>query len=336
MDDFIVNSQTLIKEPKNLRPHVVLLGAGASKAAFPNGDASGKQLPLMNDLVNTIGLSSLLKKSGINSSGNFETIYSQLTDNNLKNKIEKQIIEYFYSLSLPETVTIYDQLLLSLRAKDAIFTFNWDPFLFDSYQRNRHVALLPNIYFLHGNVRIGACENCNNFGIQSMLCPMCKIKFKDVPLLYPIEKKDYFKKNRYTAMSWKSAMCWFAEAFTITIFGYSAPKSDQVAVKLLEKSWFQESKREIEHVEVIDILSQDQLGEKWKIFTPTHHFLPQKNFQHSRLWRWPRRSCEALFYPMTQGLPCEDFPLPITDNLTELHSAIKSISCFEEDTDKLN
>lgn len=48
--------------------------------------------------------------------------------------------------------------LLALREKDTIFTFNWDPFLFDAYQRNRHAVSLPSIYFLHGNVRIGACE----------------------------------------------------------------------------------------------------------------------------------------------------------------------------------
>ncbi len=33
------------------RPHVVLLGAGASRAAFLNGDRNGKILPLMADFV---------------------------------------------------------------------------------------------------------------------------------------------------------------------------------------------------------------------------------------------------------------------------------------------
>jgi hypothetical protein len=32
-------------------------------------------------------------------------------------------------LELPDHPTVYDHLLLSLRKKDAIFTFNWDPFL---------------------------------------------------------------------------------------------------------------------------------------------------------------------------------------------------------------
>ena len=41
-------------------PHVVILGAGASLAAFPNGDKNGRQLPLMNNLVEVVGLRSLL------------------------------------------------------------------------------------------------------------------------------------------------------------------------------------------------------------------------------------------------------------------------------------
>ena len=31
------------------RPHVVILGAGASVATIPNGDANGKKISVMND-----------------------------------------------------------------------------------------------------------------------------------------------------------------------------------------------------------------------------------------------------------------------------------------------
>jgi hypothetical protein len=44
------------------RPHIVLLGAGASRAAFPNGDRNGMKLPLMCDLVEMLGLDSVLDK----------------------------------------------------------------------------------------------------------------------------------------------------------------------------------------------------------------------------------------------------------------------------------
>lgn len=128
-----------------------------------------------------------------------------------------------------------------------------------------------------------------------------------------------------TAMSWKNASCWFANAFTITVFGYSAPTSDQEAVELLKKAWFQKSIRKFEYVEVIDIICHEQLVERWEAFTPTHHFLSASNFKESRLWNWPRRSCEALFYPMTKGIPCEKFPLEETNNLSELQNTIKQI-----------
>lgn len=325
----MVTRQELIENPKNIKPHVVLLGAGASKAAFLNGDGSGKELPVMNDLVKILDLNPLLTKSKIDSSENFETIYSQLTDDGLKKEIEDRIVDYFSKLSLPDTVTIYDQLLLSLREKDAIFTFNWDPFLFDAYQRNNGIVPLPRIFFLHGNVRIGACETCDNWGNKLNYCPVCDVKFKDVPLLYPIERKRYFDSSKYTSFSWKSAEAWFSDAFTISIFGYSAPTTDLEAVDLLKKAWYKNSARQFEHVEVIDILSSDVLYEKWKEFTPTQHLASQKTFKNSRLWRWPRRTCESLIFPMTQGVPCEDFPLCKTENLDQLRKEIQNISNYE-------
>lgn len=319
----------LIQNPSTGHRHVVLLGAGASFAAFPSGDANYNKLPVMNNLVEVVGLTSLLEKNSLNPSGNFEAIYSGIKNNKLRKEIEEKIFQYFISLSLPETVTIYDKLLLSLRQKDAVFTFNWDPFLFNAYLRNREVAPLPNIYFLHGNVAIGACVTCENWGRYADICLNCNIKYIEIPLLYPVEKKDYFNANRYTAMSWENANHWFSEAFTMTIFGYSAPNSDQEAVDLLKKAWFQNSNRSLENVEVIDVISQDQLYGRWKNFLPTGHLLSCSSFEASRLWNWPRRSCEALFYPMSQGLPCEKFPLAETKDLNELQSAIRQISQYE-------
>ncbi|HEN5671252.1 TPA: hypothetical protein U6347_003276, partial [Legionella pneumophila] len=67
----MVTKQELIENPKDLKPHVVLLGAGASKAAFPNGDKSGNELPVMNDLAKILSLNNLLTKNNINPSENF-------------------------------------------------------------------------------------------------------------------------------------------------------------------------------------------------------------------------------------------------------------------------
>ncbi len=52
----IVTKGQLINEPRKLRPHIVILGAGASVATFPNGDANGNIIPLMNNLIELLGL----------------------------------------------------------------------------------------------------------------------------------------------------------------------------------------------------------------------------------------------------------------------------------------
>jgi hypothetical protein len=66
--------------PRDMRPHVVLLGAGASRAAFPHGDATGKRLPVMDDLVDIVGLQPLLDEVGVavELEKNFEVMYGQL------------------------------------------------------------------------------------------------------------------------------------------------------------------------------------------------------------------------------------------------------------------
>ena len=330
-----ITAQQLIEYPRNIRPHLVLLGAGASKAAFPDGDANGRCVPLMDELVNVVELGQPLEQAGINltQERNFEVIYSKLKQNpelaHIAQKIELRIDDYFSSLSLPDKATIYDRLLLSLRPANAIFTFNWDPFLFDAYQRNRTAVSLPGIFFLHGNVRIGACSiHDNNWGDKNLCCPDCLQPLTKVPLLYPISKKDY-STNPFIRGNWESATSQFRSAFTITIFGYGAPTSDADAIELLNQAWFEESDREMEHMQIIDIADQSVLHQRWSPFTPTSHYRVIKQFNASRIARWPRRTCESLIYPMSKGVPCEDFPLPETDNLVELQAAAARIAQHE-------
>jgi hypothetical protein len=52
-----------ISADENTRPHVVILGAGASLAAFPNGDRNGRRLPLMKDFVDVVALRGLATAS---------------------------------------------------------------------------------------------------------------------------------------------------------------------------------------------------------------------------------------------------------------------------------
>ena len=324
----------LIEGPRDLPPHIVLLGAGASRAAFPKGDAAGRSLPVMDDLVDVVGLQPLLEEAGPEDATerNFEAIYGRLalepSRSHLVKEMEGRIDSYFAALSLPSHATIYDRILVSLRPTDAVFTFNWDPFLFDAYQRNRGAVPLPEIFFLHGNVRIGACLKHDSWGARKERCPECLEPLTDVPLLYPIEQKDY-SADPYIRRNWHAAKVLFRDAFTLTIFGYGAPASDKDAVELLRSAWLARSDRTFEHIEIIDIAQQLSLYDRWSAFAPTHHYRVARTFEQSRLARWPRRSRESLLYPMTQGMPCEDFPLPTTDSLAALQAFAAQIARHE-------
>ncbi|MGO9096718.1 MAG: hypothetical protein ACLQGV_16045 [Bryobacteraceae bacterium] len=329
----VFTAQQLIEGP-DPRPHVVLLGAGASLASFPNGDADGKPLPLMNDLVEKLGLQALVDEAalGLGSEKNFEVIYSRLISIQeclpIARKIECRIRNYFSELALPNCATIYDRILVSLRPTDAVLTFNWDPFLFDAYQRNRGAIPLPEIFFLHGNVRIGACREHAKWGARNGGCPDCRRMFADVPLLYPISQKNY-SEDPHIRRTWEAAKILFKEAFTLTIFGYSAPASDGDACNLLKSAWLARSPRELEHIEVIDTAPVSDLEPRWLPFTPPRHYRIVKTFEESRIARWPRRTSESLFYPMSQGAPCGDFPLPSTNSLPDLLAYVTDIARHE-------
>lgn len=292
----------------------------------------------MVDFVETLRLAPIINEIGLGLShdANFETIYSQLRSSRehetIARKLEQHIESYFKALSLPGRATIYDRLLLALRPKDAVFTFNWDPFLFDAYWRNRGTAPLPQIYFLHGNVRIGICPRHHTWGLRGSSCPECGTRWSDVPLLYPVAQKNY-SSDPYIHGAWDAAKDLFAEAFTITIFGYSAPNSDVDAVDLLRRAWLGKSDRTFEHIEIIDIAPGECLEERWSDFAPTNHYQIVDSFGRSRLARWPRRSCESLFYPMSEGVPCKAIPIPETDDLDRLHEFTARIAEFEHQGD---
>lgn len=152
--------------------------------------------------------------------------------------------------------------------------------------------------------------------------------FADVPLLYPIQQKDY-SKDPYIRRNWDAAKSLFQEAFTVTIFGYGAPDSDRDAYDLLKLAWLSGGSRNFEHIEIIDIAPQSRLADLWSPFTPTHHYRGVTTFEQSWTARWPRRSCESILYPMSHGIPCEDFPLPSTDRIPELQAFAADIARHE-------
>ena len=323
----------MIERPQaSRRPHVVLLGAGASRAACPGGDAASRPIPLMDDLVETLNLGPMIRRSGVRGNGNFEKIYSTLAGPRhdvIREQLERRVETYFSSLVLPEEATVYDRMLLSLRPEDAVFTFNWDPFLFDAYTRNRGAVTLPEIFFLHGNVRIGQCPTHSGlWGRRHAPCPKCGEPFKKIPLLYPVENKDY-SDDPFVSDSWRSAKLLLRQALILTVFGYSAPTSDVAAVALLKSAWMAESARKMEHVEVIDIIREADLYERWEKFTPTGHLHTRQDFSDSWIAKWPRRSCEAVFEAMSRGIPSVEFPLSDTNDLVQLQAQVSEIAGWE-------
>jgi len=142
-------------------------------------------------------------------------------------------------LVLPKYPTIYDLLLLSLRQKDAVFTFNWDPFLADAYERladKVSLSHLPNIFHLHGNVRVSFCEHCSLAIPKADVCGTCNTSVTPTRLLYPVERKNYAA-DSYLAIQWEQFREFIGRALIITIFGYSAPTTDQEAMAIFNIAW---------------------------------------------------------------------------------------------------
>src|SRR5258708_5160143 len=153
--EFEVSVEQEIRQVSMERSHVVLLGAGASRATCPDGDKNGRALPLMSDFVEVLGLRSILEGWNVDAERNFEEIFSELWEKGQTRKIEQiqnAVKGYFDELELPERPTIYDHLVLSLRREDLIATFNWDPLLMQAYARSSRAGMmLPLLAFLHGN-----------------------------------------------------------------------------------------------------------------------------------------------------------------------------------------
>ena len=226
------------------RPHVVLLGAGASCATIPNGDKNGKKISAMSGFIDTLDLSDVLADISLKtSSDNLEEIYIELDERsiteadcmNAKTELENRIREYMLEFKLPDTPTVYDFLLMSLTSKDIIATFNWDPLLVQARMRvSAYTDNLPQMVFLHGNVAVGYCENDNVMGNAGYPCKCGEI-LKPTQLLFPIKKKDYAS-DTAIAKSWNALSNALEVAYMVTIFGYSAPRSDAEAIAMLKKS----------------------------------------------------------------------------------------------------
>lgn len=318
-----------IKQVYNGGGHVVILGAGASIASsLRNSEKKGKSLPSMNNFIELVGLQDIVDKVPDDlKATNFEELYSNLhnADPNSEfiKEIEKRVFDYFSSMELPDEPTIYDYLVLSLRSKDAIATFNWDPFLYQAWCRCRkYTNDLPPIFFLHGNVSIGWDSTGKRFGPAGMINPISMQEFVASRLLYPITQKNY-QQDEFIKTQWKYLQDHLSpeyKAVRATIFGFGAPATDVEAVTLLNDAWGTGDERVMEQFEVIDISPEDELRNKWdKFICGTHYDIARSYFDSSLAWN-PRRTSEAYFSAYQPMTPSEAFrkPNPIPQDFKTL------------------
>lgn len=318
----------------NYSPHLVICGAGASRAATPRGDASGRTLPLMADLVGILDLGPLLKGSSLEQyTHDFELLYDAASRDPsatpLVAELKARVRDYFGSLRLPSGPTAYDYLLLSLREKDVIATFNWDPLLLQAYQRHSTIQRLPKILFLHGSVAVGVCHSCRVKGSVGARCPQCGAVLQPGPLLYPVADKDYTK-DAFISAEWEALQNVLTHAYFLTIFGYSAPQSDVAAIAMLRSIWDKNEIRTLAEVEIVDVRERDKVLATWTPFITRSHWIYCNDIRDSYLAWHPRRSCEALAFATLQNDPWPDDWMPHEGSMDEVVGWIRPLLEEEE------
>jgi len=306
--------------------HTFILGAGASRAAFPNGDKYGRKLPLMNDFVKIVGLEEFLDNNDIDFSMNnieeiYDSIYSVNPHSELLTVLNERIIAYFSVLKIPDEVTLYDELILSLQKKDAIFSFNWDPLLLQSYSRNYIVKELPKVYFLHGNVLVGVCEKDKRNGYLGNRCSICQEELSPSKILYPIKKKDYI--DPFIKSEWEALNYYLDNSFILSIFGYGAPESDVEAKKIMLKAWEGNKCNNFNEIKIIDTKPKDEVENNWSEFIYNDHGGIYDNVRDTRSFLYARRSCESYGDAIMQNSPWKENNLPNFRKLEDLQKWVQ-------------
>lgn len=319
------------------RPHVVILGAGASVAAIPNGDKYGVKIPVMNNAIEVLDLQEIVDKANLRTkSSNLEDIYSEMYSRPdcelLRTVLENRVKNYFGNLILPDTPTIYDYLLLSLRGKDFVFTFNWDPLLIQAHNRvSSYTEDLPTMKFLHGNTELGICSECHQEQlISNKKCINCgRQTVMPSKLLYPVKEKTY--DDTYIKAAWDSFLNHLSGCTLLTIFGYGAPASDKKAKDAMEAA-YASNFRKFDKIEIINILTRQQIYDTWGAFfdRTNYKYDVWNSFWESSLAKNPRRSIEEYCNRVIANYFGPPFPrLKLCESLDELGESM--LPLFKEE-----
>ncbi len=310
--------------------HVVILGAGASIAStIRNPEKNGKLLPSMDNFIEIVGLRDLVAKLPKKmKAANFEQLYGKLYKSNPKSEviheIESRVYDYFKDMRLPDSeATIYDYLVLSLRPRDLVATFNWDPFLYQAFLRNSHIADSPYLAFLHGTVALGYSKEDKRSGPAGWYSKETGNYFEPSRLLYPVEQKNYTQ-DEFISTSWDVARDWLHAESTkrVSVFGYGAPETDVEAVSLLNTAWGTSDKRSMEQFEIIDTKSEEEVLKRWDGFIHSHHYDYTNSYFGSSLASNPRRTFESYHQ--------HNLPLTIDEALSKSNPIPSDIRTLQE------
>ncbi|MBI4642480.1 MAG: hypothetical protein HY743_01795 [Deltaproteobacteria bacterium] len=290
----------------------------------------------MQDLIDMLDLRNEIRSHGYDVDDlNFESFYDDLASTGSQEKlralIENRVFDYFSRLKLPDKPTIYDYLVLSLRKKDVIATFNWDPFLLQAFMRNEVATQIhrPQILFLHGNVLVGVCYKDETAGIAGRRCLKCGNSFEPTKLLYPVKHKDYTS-DPFIKSQWDALRMYLKRGYYLTVFGYSAPKTDVEARRLMLEVWKANSYHNLCEVEIIDVKPRSEVEENWGEFFYSHHYIVRNNIRNSDLFKHPRRSCDAFSSATLMLDPWDENPFPKFRSLKKLQSWLQPLIEEEE------
>jgi hypothetical protein len=325
---------TVVDKVIKNKVHVVLLGAGASKASMPKGDKNGKIIPLMNELNKLPVIKQILEANEAElGDKTFEEFYSLLTDEESNttflSELNESIFNYFVELEILDEPTIYDYLLLSLRESDVIATFNWDPFIVQAYKRVSKITnKLPKVLFLHGTVALARCPIHYIVDINGNSCPKCLAPLQRIQLLYPTSSKDY-DTDQYINEQWQALRHYLSYASGLTVFGYAAPKSDVAAIDLLKMGWGSHEDRKMEEIEIVNIDDEVKLKDSWREFIHTHHFSIHRDYFDSSIANFPRRVSEYFFCRFNLNAWLDNHKIERGLSFQEIESKVANLLKYE-------
>ena len=176
---------------------------------------------------------------------------------------------------------------------------------------------------------IQVCYDCKIMGYAGCRCPKCLKALSDMPLLYPVHKKNYYD-GSIIESEWRRAREYLKHAMGLTIFGYGAPETDIEAYNLLIENYKISNAIRIAPFTIINLPAvEKEQKSKWEQIFDQHMISYVNSFKDSILWYSPRVSLEVLFDAILQQRPrsniqsYRDF-----SSLAELQEFVKQITDY--------